>query len=161
MYRYFTKSSPLPTYLTVPDRSLFIIPKFNPYSMVPVIQWRHHCWHCLFHYVCRFELALEVQRWTRARSECLPGGPKNYSHATEMVPVQVTQTAPPDCVTNTRLVYVHTSFSPSFHSQCYVTTVDHSGHSREKNFYSSTTVSLYDNLFKGLRLKICSKYEQL
>jgi len=22
---------------------------------------------------CRFELALEVQRWTRARSECLPG----------------------------------------------------------------------------------------
>ena len=25
---------------------------------------------------CRFELALEVQRWTRARSECLPGGPK-------------------------------------------------------------------------------------
>ena len=24
----------------------------------------------------RFELALEVQRWTRARSECLPGGPK-------------------------------------------------------------------------------------
>ena len=27
---------------------------------------------------CRFELALEVQRWTRARSECLPGG-RNYS----------------------------------------------------------------------------------
>jgi len=27
---------------------------------------------------CRFELALEVQRWTRARSECLPGG-KSYS----------------------------------------------------------------------------------
>ena len=25
---------------------------------------------------CRFELTLEVQRWTRARSECLPGGPK-------------------------------------------------------------------------------------
>ena len=25
---------------------------------------------------CRFELALEVQRWTRARSECLPGGAK-------------------------------------------------------------------------------------
>jgi len=24
----------------------------------------------------RFELALEVQRWTRARSECLPRGPK-------------------------------------------------------------------------------------
>ena len=24
---------------------------------------------------CRFELALEVQRWTRARSECLPGRP--------------------------------------------------------------------------------------
>jgi len=23
---------------------------------------------------CRFELALEVQRWTRAGSECLPGG---------------------------------------------------------------------------------------
>jgi len=31
--RYFTKSSPLPTYFTVPDRSLFIIPKFIPYSM--------------------------------------------------------------------------------------------------------------------------------
>ena len=28
---------------------------------------------------CRFEL---VQRWTRARSECLPGGGKNYSYAT-------------------------------------------------------------------------------
>ena len=25
---------------------------------------------------CPFELALEVQRWTRARSECLPGVPK-------------------------------------------------------------------------------------
>jgi len=25
---------------------------------------------------CRFELALEVERWTRARSECLPGGRK-------------------------------------------------------------------------------------
>ena len=25
---------------------------------------------------CRFELALEVQRWTRASSECLPGGQK-------------------------------------------------------------------------------------
>jgi len=24
----------------------------------------------------RFELALEVQRWTRAHSECLPGDPK-------------------------------------------------------------------------------------
>jgi len=33
---------------------------------------------------CRFELALEVQRWTRARSECLPGGPKNYSYATAL-----------------------------------------------------------------------------
>jgi len=33
---------------------------------------------------CRFELALEVQRWTRARSECLPGGGgKNYSYATD------------------------------------------------------------------------------
>ena len=33
---------------------------------------------------CRFELALQVQRWTGARSECLPvrGGGKNYSHAT-------------------------------------------------------------------------------
>jgi len=31
---------------------------------------------------CRFELALEVQRWTRARSECLPGGGKNYSYTT-------------------------------------------------------------------------------
>ena len=29
----------------------------------------------------QFELALEVQRWTRARSGCLPGG-KNYSYAT-------------------------------------------------------------------------------
>ena len=28
---------------------------------------------------CRFELALEVQRWTRARSECLPGGGKHYT----------------------------------------------------------------------------------
>jgi len=27
VYRYFAKSSPLPTYFTVPDRSLFIIPK--------------------------------------------------------------------------------------------------------------------------------------
>ena len=25
---------------------------------------------------CRFELVLEVQRWTRARSQCLPGDPK-------------------------------------------------------------------------------------
>ena len=25
---------------------------------------------------CRFDMALEVQRWTRARSECLPAGPK-------------------------------------------------------------------------------------
>ena len=33
---------------------------------------------------CRFELALEVQRWTRARSECLPGGGKNYSYATDL-----------------------------------------------------------------------------
>ena len=32
---------------------------------------------------CRFELALEAQRWTRVRSECLPGGGKNYSYATE------------------------------------------------------------------------------
>jgi len=32
---------------------------------------------------CRFELVLEVQRWTRARSECLPGGGgKHYSYAT-------------------------------------------------------------------------------
>jgi len=31
----------------------------------------------------RFELALEVQRWTRARSECLPWrGGQNYSYAT-------------------------------------------------------------------------------
>jgi len=35
-YQYFTKSSPLPTYFTVLDQSLFIIPKFIPYSMVPV-----------------------------------------------------------------------------------------------------------------------------
>ena len=27
----------------------------------------------------RFKLALEVQRWTTARSECLPGAGKNYS----------------------------------------------------------------------------------
>jgi len=44
-------------YRSGPDRSLFIIPKFIPYPVD-----------------CRFELALEVQRWTRARSECLPGG---------------------------------------------------------------------------------------
>jgi len=31
---------------------------------------------------CRFELALEVQWWTRARSECLPGA-QNYSYATD------------------------------------------------------------------------------
>ena len=30
MYRYFTKSSPLSTYFTVPGRSLFIIPQFIP-----------------------------------------------------------------------------------------------------------------------------------
>ena len=36
VFRYFAKSSPLPTYFTVPDRSLFIIPKFIHYSMVPV-----------------------------------------------------------------------------------------------------------------------------
>jgi len=31
-------------------------------------------WHTFCNAVgCRFELALEVQRWTRARSECLPG----------------------------------------------------------------------------------------
>jgi len=47
VYRYFTKSSPVPTFRTG-----------------------------------RFELALEVQRWTRARSECLSGGLKNYSYAT-------------------------------------------------------------------------------
>ena len=34
---------------------------------------------------CRFERALEVQRWTRARSECLPGGGKHYSYATVMM----------------------------------------------------------------------------
>jgi len=47
MYRHFTKSSPLPTYFTVPDRSLFIyIDTFcNAVD-------------------CRFELALEVRRWT-------------------------------------------------------------------------------------------------
>ena len=28
----------VPTYFTVPDRSLFIILKFIPYSMVPVVQ---------------------------------------------------------------------------------------------------------------------------
>jgi len=50
VYRYFTKWSPLPTYFTVPDQSifiakllkyltaLFIIPKFIPYSVVPVIR---------------------------------------------------------------------------------------------------------------------------
>jgi len=32
-------------YFTAPDRSLFIIPKFIPFSMVPVIQWRHHWRH--------------------------------------------------------------------------------------------------------------------
>ena len=54
--------TPAYIYFTVPDRSLFI-PKFIPYSMVPVIQWRHH-W------------------WTRARSECLLWGGKNYGYAT-------------------------------------------------------------------------------
>ena len=32
-------------YFTVLDRSLFIIPKFIPYFMVPVIQWRYHWRH--------------------------------------------------------------------------------------------------------------------
>ena len=34
-------------------------------------------WHTLTHFAMqstRFALALQVQRWTRARSECLPGG---------------------------------------------------------------------------------------
>jgi len=31
---------------------------------------------------CRFELALEVQRWTRAHSECLPGGGAKINYAT-------------------------------------------------------------------------------
>ena len=36
-------------------------------------------WHTLTHFAMqstRFALALQVQRWTRARSECLPGGAK-------------------------------------------------------------------------------------
>jgi len=36
---------------------------------------------------CRFELTLEVQMWTRARSECLPGGGENYSYATASTPL--------------------------------------------------------------------------
>jgi len=66
----FHKTITLPIYFTIPDRSLFIIPKFIPYSMVPVIQWRHHCWHCLFQ--------------GGQGSECLPGrgGGKNYSYIT-------------------------------------------------------------------------------
>ena len=42
-------------------------------------------WHTLTHFAMqstRFALALQVQRWTRARSECLQGGGKNYSYAT-------------------------------------------------------------------------------
>ena len=61
VYRYFTKSSPLPTYFTVPDRSLLIYTD----TFCNAVD-------------CRFGLALEVQRWTRARSECLPGDPKIY-----------------------------------------------------------------------------------
>jgi len=40
---------------------------------------------------CQFELASEVQRWTRASSECLPGVPKNYSYATETTHVPTVQ----------------------------------------------------------------------
>ena len=40
----------------------------------------------------RFELALELQRWTRARSKCLPE-PKNYSYATEYRPYALKCTA--------------------------------------------------------------------
>ena len=32
---------------------------------------------------CLFEVALEVQRWTRARSECFRGVGKNYSYASD------------------------------------------------------------------------------
>jgi len=50
---------------------------------------------------CRSELALEVQRWTRARSECWPGaGGKNY-YATALLPYTVDQkTRPRTCAHN-------------------------------------------------------------
>ena len=65
VYRYFTKSSPLPTYFTFPDRSLFtrIIPKF-------------------FFLILWFRSYSDVIIDGIARSECLLGGGKNYSYAT-------------------------------------------------------------------------------
>ena len=45
---YFTKSSPLPTYFTVPDRSLFIIPKCLPVGpkiiVTPLIRSTYDQW---------------------------------------------------------------------------------------------------------------------
>jgi len=51
---------------------------------VSLLVWRTRYTDTFYNAVdCRFELALEVQRWTRARSECfLPGGFENYSYAT-------------------------------------------------------------------------------
>jgi len=51
----------MPTYFTVPERSLFIYAD----TLCNAVDGR-------------LELAVEVQSWTMARSECLPGGGKNY-----------------------------------------------------------------------------------
>jgi len=49
---------------------------------VSLLVWRTRYTDTFWNAVdCRFELALKLQKWTRARSECLPGA-KNYSYAT-------------------------------------------------------------------------------
>ena len=86
MYRHFTKSSPLPTYFTVPDRSLFIyIDTFcNAVD-------------------CRFELALEVRRWTigPVANVCRGGQKLQLRHWTiALFVIQVLIVTPPGTSSN-------------------------------------------------------------
>ena len=69
MYGYFTKS-PLHTYFTVLDQS---------HVKVSLLVWRTRYTDTFCDAVdCRFELALEVQRWTMGPVANVCRGPKNY-----------------------------------------------------------------------------------
>ena len=65
VYRYFTKSSPLPTYFTQRGDNV----------KVSLLVWRTRYTDTFCNAVDRrFELALQVQRWTRDRIANLAGG---------------------------------------------------------------------------------------